>query len=123
MQRQEDLHFHDVLAAANPNMLLRFMCQVINHLLRHSVAMNNQPGLPAYQQLGETNVAAHKRLLAAARRGDVERVRKLMVEHIDEAERHVLQARRRRAPALRPRFGSAGADRAAVRGPSRKEKA
>ena len=40
---------------------------------------------------GETNVAAHKRLLAAARRGDVERVRKLMVEHIDEAARHVLK--------------------------------
>src|SRR6478736_5343831 len=71
-----------VLAAANPNMLLRFMCQVINHLLRHSVAMNNRPGPMAYQQLGETNVAAHKRLLEAARRGDVERVRKLMVAHI-----------------------------------------
>ena len=42
-QRQEDLHFHDVLAAANPNMLLRFMCQVINHLLRHSVAMSDRP--------------------------------------------------------------------------------
>jgi GntR family transcriptional repressor for pyruvate dehydrogenase complex len=88
-QRQEDLHFHDVLAAANPNMLLRFMCQVINHLLRHSVAMSDQPTHPAFQKLGDTNVAAHKRLLAAARRGDVERVRKLMVEHIDEAERHV----------------------------------
>ncbi|HET6926041.1 MAG TPA: FCD domain-containing protein, partial [Hyphomicrobiaceae bacterium] len=88
-QRQEDLRFHDVLAAANPNMLLRFMCQVINYLLRHSVAMNNRPGPLAYQKLGETNVAAHQRLLAAARRGDVERVRKLMVAHIDEAERHV----------------------------------
>src|SRR5882762_9528802 len=77
MQRQEDLHFHDVLAAANPNMLLRFMCQVINHLLRHSVAMGD-PNHPAAHQLGETNVAAHKRLLLAARRGDAERVRKLM---------------------------------------------
>jgi DNA-binding FadR family transcriptional regulator len=100
MQRQEDLHFHDVLAAANPNMLLRFMCQVINHLLRHSVAMNNRPGPMAYQQLGETNVAAHKRLLAVARRGDVERVRKLMVEHIDEAESHV----RKLDAAVRRRF-------------------
>jgi GntR family transcriptional repressor for pyruvate dehydrogenase complex len=87
-QRQEDLHFHDVLAAANPNALLRFMCQVINHLLRHSVAMGD-PNLPAAHKLGETNVAAHKRLLAAARRGDAERVRRLMVEHVDEAERHV----------------------------------
>src|SRR3984893_12801692 len=100
MQRQEDLHFHDVLAAANPNMLLRFMCQVINHLLRHSVAMNNRPGPMAYRQLGETNVAAHRRLLAAARRGDVARVRRLMIDHIDEAESHV----RKLEGAVRRRF-------------------
>ena len=34
-------------------------------------------------------MAAHRRLLSAARRNEVVRVRKLMVEHIDEAERHV----------------------------------
>lgn len=90
-QRQEDLHFHDVLASANPNALLRFMCEVINHLLRHLVTVGDQPAHPAYQKLGDSNVAAHRRLLAAARRGDAERIRKLMVEHIDEAERHVRQ--------------------------------
>lgn len=98
-QRQEDLHFHDVLAAANPNMLLRFFCQVINQLLRHSVAMGDQNSAAGHK-LGETNVAAHRRLLAAARRGDVERVRELMVDHIDEAERHVNQV----AAAVRRRF-------------------
>jgi GntR family transcriptional regulator, transcriptional repressor for pyruvate dehydrogenase complex len=98
-QRQEDLHFHDVLAAANPNMLLRFMCQVINHLLRHSVAMGD-PNHPKGHELGETNVAAHRRLLTAARRGDAEKVRKLMVEHVDEAERHVQSL----AAAVRRRF-------------------
>jgi len=98
-QRQEDLHFHDVLAAANPNALLRFMCQVINHLLRHSVAMGD-PNSAAGHRLGETNVAAHRRLLAAARRRDANRVRKLMIEHIDEAERHVLGV----AAAVRRRF-------------------
>jgi DNA-binding FadR family transcriptional regulator len=90
-QRQEDLHFHDVLAAANPNTLLRFMCQVINHLLRHSVAMGGLPAHPALRKLGDTNVIAHKRLLAAARRGDAGRVRKLMATHIDEAESYVRQ--------------------------------
>src|SRR5262245_21293059 len=98
-QRQEDLHFHDVLADANPNKLLRFMCQVINHLLRYSVAMGD-PSHPAAHKLGETNVAAHRRLLAAARRRDERRVRKLMVEHVDEAERHVLSL----AAAVRRRF-------------------
>lgn len=84
-QRQEDLRFHDVLASANPNALLRFMCEVINHLLRHLVTLGNQPAHPAYQKLGETNVAAHRRLLDAARRRDADEVRRLMVDHIDEA--------------------------------------
>ena len=84
-QRQEDLHFHDVLAAANPNALLRFMCQVINHLLRHLVTVGNQPAHPAYQRLGDKNVAAHRRLLVAARRRDANEVRRLMLDHIDEA--------------------------------------
>jgi GntR family transcriptional regulator, transcriptional repressor for pyruvate dehydrogenase complex len=88
-QRQEDLHFHDVLAAANPNGLLRFMCELINQLLRHQVAMGHTPTHPAYQRLGAANVAAHIRLLAAARRRDAGQVRVLMTEHIDEAGRLV----------------------------------
>jgi len=84
-QRQEDLHFHDVLAAANPNALLRFMCEVINQLLRHLVTMGNQPAHPAYKRLGDANVAAHRRLLVAARRSDANEVRRLMLDHIDEA--------------------------------------
>jgi DNA-binding FadR family transcriptional regulator len=100
LQRQEDLHFHDILAAANPNALLRLMCQVINHLLRHLVAVADQPAHPAYQKLGDSNVAAHKQLLAAARRGDAERVRWLMAEHIDEAEQYV----RRLDAAVQQRF-------------------
>ena len=39
-------------------------------------------------------------MLAAARRRDAKRVRKLMVEHIDEAERHV----RKLAAVVRQRF-------------------
>jgi GntR family transcriptional regulator, transcriptional repressor for pyruvate dehydrogenase complex len=88
-RRQEDLRFHEILAAANPNALLRFMCQVVNGLLRHMVAMSLSANHPSYQEFGETNVAAHRRLLAAARRGNAQRVRKLMAEHIDEAERHL----------------------------------
>jgi DNA-binding FadR family transcriptional regulator len=117
-QRQEDLHFHDVLAAANPNMLLRFMCQVINHLLRHSVAMGDA-NHPKGHELGESNVAAHRRLLTAARRGDAEKVRKLMVEHVDEAERHVQSL----AAAVRRRFVLESEQRARIAHPksSRKE--
>jgi DNA-binding FadR family transcriptional regulator len=116
VQRQEDLHFHDVLANANPNVLLRFMCQVINHLLRHSVAMGD-PSLPAGHKLGDTNVAAHRRLLAAARKGDAAKVRKLMAEHIDEAERHVLAL----SAAVRQRFISEAELRPRVQ-PAKREK-
>lgn len=84
-QRQEDLHFHDVLAAANPNALLRFMCELVNRLLRHLVTIGNQPAHPAYQRLGDANVDAHRRLLEAARRRDADEVRRLMLDHIDEA--------------------------------------
>jgi GntR family transcriptional repressor for pyruvate dehydrogenase complex len=84
-QRREDLHFHDVLAGANPNALLRFMCELINHLLRYLVTLGDQAAHPAYQRLGDANVAAHRRLLEAARRRDANEVRRLMVDHIDEA--------------------------------------
>jgi len=84
-QRQEDLHFHDVLAAANPNALLRFICEVINQLLRHLVTLGNQPAHPAYKRLGDANVAAHRRLLVAARQRNANEVRRLMLDHIDEA--------------------------------------
>ncbi len=90
-QRQEDLHFHDVLAAAHPNGLLRFMCEMINQLLRHQVAMGQSPAHPANRRLGDANVAAHKQLLAAARRRDPEAVRHLMQAHIDEAGRLVAE--------------------------------
>jgi GntR family transcriptional repressor for pyruvate dehydrogenase complex len=102
VQRQEDLHFHDVLAAANPNSLLRFMCQVINHLLRHLVTVGNQPAHPAFRRLGDANVTAHRRLLEAARRRDPDEVRHLMLEHIDEAGALAAEL----AAAVRQRFVS-----------------
>jgi GntR family transcriptional regulator, transcriptional repressor for pyruvate dehydrogenase complex len=64
------------------------------------VVIGGQASRPAAQKLGDTNVAAPRRLLAAARRRDVELVRKLMVEHIDEAWRHV----RKLDAAVRQRF-------------------
>ena len=90
-QRQEDLHFHDILAAANPNALLRFFCEVINHLLRHTLTLVDQPAHPGYRHLGDANVAAHRRLLAAIRRRDANKVRKLMIEHVDETGRLVIE--------------------------------
>jgi DNA-binding FadR family transcriptional regulator len=89
--RQEDLHFHDILAEANPNPLLRFFCQMVNQTLRRMVVFANNPLHPHNTELGRTNVLAHRELLVAARKRDVEKVRRLMLAHIEEAETHVLQ--------------------------------
>jgi GntR family transcriptional repressor for pyruvate dehydrogenase complex len=90
-QRQEDLHFHDILAQANPNPLLRLICQIINQMLRHLVVLGSDPSGKDYQRLGDTNVAAHRAIVAAVHARDAETVHRLMYEHILEAERHVLR--------------------------------
>lgn len=88
-QRQEDLHFHDIFAEANPNPFLRFSCQMINQMLRRLVVFGGNPLHVHNSELGRTNVIAHRAIVAAARRRDVEKVRKLMLAHINEAESHV----------------------------------
>lgn len=89
--RQEDLHFHDILAEANPNPFLRFFCQMVNQTLRRLVVFGANPLQSHNTELGRTNVLAHRELLAAARNRDVEKVRRLMLAHIEEAETHVLR--------------------------------
>jgi GntR family transcriptional regulator, transcriptional repressor for pyruvate dehydrogenase complex len=91
VQRQEDLHFHDILAQANPNPLLGLICQIINQMLRHLVVLGPDPSGKNYQRLGDTNVAAHRKILSAVRKRDAKAVRRLMLEHIVEAEQHVLR--------------------------------
>jgi len=88
-QRQEDLHFHDIMAEANPNPLLRFVCQMINQFLRHLVSVGVSPAHELYRRFGCANVRAHKDIVAAARRRDAGKVRGLMLAHVIEAERHV----------------------------------
>jgi len=88
-QRQEDLHFHDVLANANPNPFLRFVGQLINELLRQLVVIGATPTHPQYHKLGRAAVAAHRAILAAARAGDADTVGELMLRHVVETERHV----------------------------------
>lgn len=85
-QRAEDLHFHDLIAEANPNPFLRFMCQLLNEMLRRMVALDGQPMDANNAKLGKTNVAAHRAILAAIQAKDVQRARSLMLDHIVEAE-------------------------------------
>lgn len=101
-QRAEDLHFHDLLAEANPNELLRFTCQLINEKLRRFVTLGARGLEAANNELGRTNLAAHRAILAAIREGDAELARTLMFKHIVEAHAQVkrLQAAYQRSLVL-----------------------
>ncbi len=88
-QRQEDMTFHDILAAASPNPFLRFMCEMINQMLRQLTVYDNQMPMREQQHFGASNVEYHRRLLAAARARDADTVRTLMHEHMQDAQASV----------------------------------
>jgi GntR family transcriptional repressor for pyruvate dehydrogenase complex len=85
-QRHEDIHFHDVLAAANPNAFLRCLCQIVNQMLHNLVIVAGNVTQQEYQAFGRTTVAAHRAILEAARRRDADAVGQLMLEHMEQAE-------------------------------------
>lgn len=84
-QRQEDVNFHDILAAASPNPFLRFSCELINEMLRQLIAYGNRTTQAEHRRFGASNVAFHRQIVDAARRRDVEGVRRLMAEHMQHA--------------------------------------
>jgi GntR family transcriptional regulator, transcriptional repressor for pyruvate dehydrogenase complex len=88
-QRQEDVNFHDILAAANPNPFLRFSCELINEMIRQLIEFRNDTPQSEHERFGEANVKIHKAITKAARARDVEKVRELMVIHMTEAPRYV----------------------------------
>ncbi|MDN8068945.1 MULTISPECIES: FadR/GntR family transcriptional regulator [Burkholderiaceae] len=85
-QRHEDIHFHDVLAAANPNAFLRCICQIINQMLHSLVLVAGNVTQRDYQAFGRQTVAAHRAILDAAKRRDAVAVEQLMAAHMEEAE-------------------------------------
>jgi GntR family transcriptional repressor for pyruvate dehydrogenase complex len=85
-QRHEDIHFHDVFAAANPNAFLRCVCQIINQMLHSLVIVAGNVTQQEYQAFGRQTVTAHRAILDAARRRDASAVGQLMAAHMEEAE-------------------------------------
>ena len=88
-QRREDVNFHDILAAANPNSFLRFVCELINEMIRQLIVYGNRTPQAEHRRFGAANAAIHRQITAAARARDVEAVRRLMALHMEEATKHV----------------------------------
>ena len=89
MQRREDVNFHDILASANPNPFLRFTCELINEMIRQLIVFGNRTPQTEHRRFGEENANYHRDIVAAARARDVERVRALMVQHMEDATHSV----------------------------------
>lgn len=86
MQREAELAFHTLLAESCANPVLSFMCRFLNDLLRDLVVYKRAL---AHEHFGETNVDFHTRLMAAYRKEDEAEVRRLMTEHMVDAEAHM----------------------------------
>ena len=118
-QRREDVNFHDILAAANPNPFLRFNCELINEMIRQLIVFGNRTPQSEHRRFGAENVAFHRDILDAARARDAEKVRRLMQEHMQSAAssvkrmkgrlqgRLILDADSLRRAAPRPRTAAA----------------
>lgn len=88
-QRQADLDFHDILAAANPDPFLGFICQTINELLRRLVVFSTDTPAEEHVKFGCANVRCHSAILEAIRQRDANKVKELMREHMEEASGYV----------------------------------
>jgi GntR family transcriptional repressor for pyruvate dehydrogenase complex len=86
LQRETELAFHTILAESCPNPLLAFMCRFLNDLLRDLVVYKKALD---HQHFGDINVHFHADLLDAFRREDAAAVRRLMTEHMVDAEIHM----------------------------------
>jgi len=88
-QRQADVDFHDILAAANPNSFLRFTCELVNEMIRQLIVFGNETPRREHEKFGTANVNIHREITDAARAGDAQRVRELMHFHMQEARTYI----------------------------------
>lgn len=126
MQRREDVNFHDILAAANPNPFLRFTCELINEMIRQLIVFGNRTPQTEHRRFGEVNANYHRDILQAARARDANAVRKLMIQHMEDAThavkrmkgrvqgRLILDADSLRSPRAAVSLSTKGAARKAV---------
>jgi len=99
-QRIAELDFHSVLASLADNQLLGFVCVFLQTLLRDLTecrAIYAEPN----PQLRETALNYQVRTIRLLKAGDAEGARRLMREHMEDAERYMLERARIRSQASR----------------------
>lgn len=89
-QRLSELDFHSVLAGFAENRLLGFVCVFLHTLLRDMAVCRAIYATPN-PRLRETALSYQVRLLRLLRDGEAETARSVMREHMEEAERYMLE--------------------------------
>jgi len=87
--RELELDFHVILANRCDNPLLAFLSRFLGDLLRDFLRFKRER-LPEFAAFTESNVHFHRLLLAAYRAKDEAAVRRIMREHMEEAESKML---------------------------------
>jgi len=89
--RMAELDFHDILAEVCPNPVLGFYCRFLNRLLKNLAVCERIYEQPN-PELTAHGHEYHVQLMEAFRAGDAVRARRLMAEHIAEAERLMMES-------------------------------
>ncbi|HVI52601.1 MAG TPA: FCD domain-containing protein [Candidatus Sulfotelmatobacter sp.] len=85
-QRMAELEFHNVLAARCDNPLLALVCRFLNDLVRDLVVYKKAQ-YPEQTEFSRSNLRYHIELIGAYRARAVGEVRRLMRDHMEEADR------------------------------------
>ena len=88
--RISELDFHDILSEACPNRLLGLYSRLINGLLKNLAVCGKIYDQP-HPNLGRRAHYFHSELVDAYMAENAERVRELMIEHMNEAESYMRQ--------------------------------
>ncbi|HLW26484.1 MAG TPA: FCD domain-containing protein [Kiloniellales bacterium] len=89
-QRLSELDFHSVLASFSENRLLAFVCVFLQRLLR-DMAVCRAIYMTPNPALRETALNYQVQLIRVLKAGDAQRARELMRQHMEEAERYMLE--------------------------------
>ncbi|PAU73951.1 FadR/GntR family transcriptional regulator [Halomonas salipaludis] len=90
-EREDEINFHNLLAAASPNPLLRFLIEFLNGLLLKVVAAQHLDPALADIDLNYYGHDYHLELIEAFRARDAERAARLMYEHMEAAEDYMAE--------------------------------
>ena len=101
-QRKAEVDFHDVLAAACPNPLLALTARFINKIIRGAIESVNLLAAQESNAFSKACTGHHRKIVEVLLGNDPDLSRKVMYEHVVEAERYVKRIYEKLALAGRP---------------------